>query len=432
MTPTTDLQQRFFAAPSGMEDLYRNTALDMLAASVLQQAPNTSQVQVIKGEHGIGKTSFCKRVLYEAAGNLNVIPIQAHRKTGVAEILHVIAGAKEDDTRAPLQVLAKNAAQRIYQQLYNDQQPVLLIDDAHCLSTQTLANLFRFQNAIAQQNTGGLKLILVGERKIDTRLEHVDRTVIDRDLFMSSLLRPLNRNEIGDYIDFKLARAPGDKPKLNGKQLQYLRKHSGGLPGKVEELCLRALHGRASNTTRTLLVLCMLILAAAGLAWHYKLYEPEQLQQLRQIFGKERKPVRMHQPPHTPPAAIEQETAPAATPDAAAGPASDIEANATTAKPVTETFDSLAWLTEQPAEFYLIQLLGGRDPAKMESYRQSLQLPYPLTLHKTERNGQDWYLLFYGPFPDYESALDARAQLPEDLRKDQPWIRQIGSILEKQ
>jgi septal ring-binding cell division protein DamX len=40
--------------------------------------------------------------------------------------------------------------------------------------------------------------------------------------------------------------------------------------------------------------------------------------------------------------------------------------------------------------------------------------------------------LFYGPFTDYESAVEARDELPADLIKDQPWIRQIGSILEKQ
>ncbi|HEX5055388.1 MAG TPA: AAA family ATPase [Gammaproteobacteria bacterium] len=427
MTKTSDLQHRLFPAPAGMEDLYRNTAFDMLAASVLQQAPNTSQIQVIKGEYGIGKTSFCKRMQYEAAGNLNVFSIQAHRKTGIAEILHVIAGAKEDDTRAPLQVLAKNAAQKIYQQLYNDLQPVLLIDDAHCLSAQTLANLFRFQNAIAQQNTGGLKLILVGERKIDSRLEHVDRNIIDRDRFLSSLLRPLTRNEIGDYIDFKLARAQGEKPKLNGKQLQYLRKQSGGLPGKVEELYVRALQGKTSNKSLTLAALCMLFLAMGGLAWHYKLYEPGQLQQL---LGNERKPARIKKPAQTPAAPARPAAPPVETPEAPAEPAP--ETGDISAAPATDAFNSLAWLTEQPAEFYLIQLVGGHDPAKLENYRQSLDLPHPLTLHKTERNGQDWYLLFYGPFPDYESAFDARAQLPLDLRKNQPWIRQIGSILEKQ
>jgi DamX protein len=96
------------------------------------------------------------------------------------------------------------------------------------------------------------------------------------------------------------------------------------------------------------------------------------------------------------------------------------------------TSPGLAWLSDQPAEFYLIQLIGGSNPVKMENFKQSLDLPHPLVLHKTLRNRQDWYLLFYGPFPDYESALEAREKLPPDLRKNQPWIRQIGSILEKQ
>src|SRR5687767_7228725 len=119
-----DLQQRLFAAPSHIEDMYRNTALDMLTSSVLQQVNNTAQIQVIKGEHGLGKTSFCRRLLLETPPEVSIDLVTADRKTGIAEILHKIAGGKEDDTRAPLQVLAKNAAQTIYQQLYNNLQPV--------------------------------------------------------------------------------------------------------------------------------------------------------------------------------------------------------------------------------------------------------------------------------------------------------------------
>jgi type II secretory pathway predicted ATPase ExeA len=414
------LKQGLFAAPAVSEDIYRNTALDMLASSVLQQTGNTAQIQVIKGEQGLGKTTFCRRLLLEAGSDLSITPVITDRKTGIAEILHVLAGGKEEDTRAPLQVLAKNAAQKIYQQLYNGLQPVALIDDAHYLSAQTLANLFRFQNAIAQQHSGGLKLILVGERRIDSRIERVDSKVIDRDRFLSALLRPLNRNEIGDYIDFKFARVQGDKPRLNNKQLQYVRKNSGGIPGRIEELCLRALQGKTFSKARALTALLAVALVAGGLGYHY-----------RDLLLPEGKPARVASAPKTSPPRVGEKTIPpAATSEPAAVPESipDI----TQPAPSTESPESLAWLTEQPAEFYLIQLVGSGDRAKMETYKESLTLPHPLTLHKTQRNRQDWYLLFYGPFPDYESALDARAELPADLRKNQPWIRQIGSILEKQ
>jgi type II secretory pathway predicted ATPase ExeA len=412
-----------------MDDMYRNTALDMLTTSVLQQIHNTAQIQVIKGEHGLGKTTFCKRLLYEAPQDSHITLIQADRKTGVTEILHVMSGARDDDTRAPLQVLAKNAAQALYQQLYNHLQPVVLIDEAHSLSTQTLANLFRFQSALAQQNNGGFKLILVGERKIDSRLEAVDKNVIDRDRFISSLLRPLNRNEIVDYIEFKLARAQGDKPKLNKTQLEYVRSHCGGIPGKIETLCIRALQGNTFGKGRALGAVLATALIAGGLAYHQGLYDFDGLAGLTRLLDQDRKPPRIKPEPETPPVA--ETTPPAAVAGDPASPA-PTDGTVVAEEPAAATPNGLEWLSNQPAEFYLIQLVGGHDPVKMEGYRQSLKVQHPLTMHKTERNGQDWYLLFYGPFPDYESAVDARQQLPADLRKNQPWIRQIGSILEKQ
>jgi DamX protein len=442
LSSTTERQQGIFAPPGSLEEMYRNTALDMLATIVRQQLGETAQVQVIKGESGLGKTTLCKRLLLEAGPDLNITFLTADRNTGVAEILHKIAGGKEDDTRAPLQVLAKNAAQAIYQQLYNELQPVLLIDDAHCLPAQALANLFRFQSAITQQNTGSFKVILVGERKIDTRLEKVDKSVIARDRFLSNLLRPLSRNEIADYIDFKFGRVEGEKPKLNPKQLQYVRSNSGGIPGKIEELCLRALEGKTSGGKRPLTVLLLILIAGGGLAHHQGLYDFSKLAELAGLSKPERNPEQVTPAPQTPPATVTDEITPSAVDGTEATPATPIDSTPGTEPtdaPVTvivdeapQTPSSLEWLSNQPAEFYLIQLVGGHDPAKMEDYRQTLNLPHPLTLHKTERNGEDWYLLFYGPFPDYESAVEARALLPADLRKNQPWIRQIGSILEKQ
>lgn len=419
MTPSsiTNPQQRLFAVPAGGDDIYRNTALDMLASSVLQQVRNEEQIQVIKGESGLGKTTFCQRLLYEAPPDTSISFIAATKRTGIAEILGQIGSRNEPGNSAPLQLLAKSAAQKIYQQLYNNQQPVVLIDDAHYLSSQTLANLFRFQNAIAQQNTGGFKLILVGERKIDSRLEKVDKNVIDRDRFHSSLLRPLGRNQIGDYIEFKAARMQGEKPKLNKKQLQYVRSNSGGIPAKIEELCLRALQGKTFDKRHALAAVFALVLTAGGLAYHY-----------RDSFMHSDKPVQIKPVPEAP---FAQETVPEETAPPAAAESEPGTGQMPTEAGV-EPADSLAWLSNQPAEFYLIQLMGSHDRAKMENYRRNLHLPHPLTLHSTDRNGQDWYLLFYGPFPDYESAMDAREQLPAELRSNQPWIRQIGSILEKQ
>ncbi len=381
----TNLQQRIFAPPTNLEEMYRNTALDMLAAIVWQQIRETGQIQVIKGEHGLGKSIFCKRLLLEAPADSSISLITADRKTGITEILHVIAGSNEDDTRAPLQVLAKNAAQKIYQQLYNELQPVLLIDEAHCLSTQTLANLFRFQSAIAQQNTGGgLKVVLIGERKLDTRLEKVDKTVIARDRFLSNLLRPLSRNEIEGYIQFKLSRAEGAVPKLNPKQLQYVRNNSGGIPGKIEELCLRALQGKSSGGKSAPVTVLALTLIAGALAYYQGLYNFDGL--IKGLIGQERAPA----PVTPPPAVIEEPVSPPVDPiDPVLGDPTTKAEEPIATENAQQIPGSLAWLSNQPAEFYLIQLVGGHDQAKMENYRLSLQLPHPLTLHKTERNGED-------------------------------------------
>jgi septal ring-binding cell division protein DamX len=43
-------------------------------------------------------------------------------------------------------------------------------------------------------------------------------------------------------------------------------------------------------------------------------------------------------------------------------------------------------------------------------------------------NGQTRYSAIYGVFATQEEAEAARGQLPADLRKANPWIRQFGAI----
>ncbi|MGQ0592708.1 MAG: SPOR domain-containing protein, partial [Gammaproteobacteria bacterium] len=46
----------------------------------------------------------------------------------------------------------------------------------------------------------------------------------------------------------------------------------------------------------------------------------------------------------------------------------------------------------------------------------------------TQRNGQDWHIVVYGPFPDRGAAHAAIGSLPPAVRALRPWARRISDI----
>lgn len=106
--------------------------------------------------------------------------------------------------------------------------------------------------------------------------------------------------------------------------------------------------------------------------------------------------------------------APAPTAPAASSPAAGLQ--------------DAAWLREQPAAHYTIQILGLSDLQALRRFGQEQRLDMELAWFRTVRNDQDWFVLVAGRFPDADSARAAIEGLPENLRRNQPWIRSFGSV----
>ncbi|HEX7027635.1 MAG TPA: ATP-binding protein, partial [Gammaproteobacteria bacterium] len=247
---TLNLDTQPFLPPERCKDYFVNTALGMLINGVYQQLSNHEGIQVIKGEPGIGKTSFCHRLLCDVPEGLAIDLHKAKSGHTINALLQTLAGASEPDNKSGTQELAVKAANRIFRHLFDRLQPVLLIDDAHLLTAKTLHTLLKFLTAVARQNYGRLKLILVGERKIDETLAKIDPSLLKPDDIFSTLLRPLARQDIEDYIRFRLEHAGANRAMpLTPKELAVIQSGCGGLPGKVNRLTCEALNGHNGNSS---------------------------------------------------------------------------------------------------------------------------------------------------------------------------------------
>lgn len=133
----------------------------------------------------------------------------------------------------------------------------------------------------------------------------------------------------------------------------------------------------------------------------------------------------------TPPAlGADAETTPATgaqpTPAASAAPEAKQQPSRTAgaAQPRRE-----AWLLQQPANHYSLQLLGSRQQASILAYiRQNKLDPARCAYYHGNFQGGDWYVLMYGVYPDRNAALAARGELPARVQKEKPWPRSLASV----
>jgi len=80
-----------------------------------------------------------------------------------------------------------------------------------------------------------------------------------------------------------------------------------------------------------------------------------------------------------------------------------------------------------PPDGFVVQLLAMSSKRAIESLAAELQVP-GLSAARIERDGQLFYVLLFGVYPDRDAAESASAARPEALRRFEPWIRRFGSL----
>lgn len=73
-------------------------------------------------------------------------------------------------------------------------------------------------------------------------------------------------------------------------------------------------------------------------------------------------------------------------------------------------------------------MLGSRREAAIRQFIKAQGLKGQMAILRTQRQGQDWYVLLYGDYPSRAAANAAVAQLPAAVRAGKPWPRSFASV----
>lgn len=505
------LEQPFGDRPHGpaiFEDAAYRTQVNV-ALNLLQTG---ERILLIRGEPGLGKSTFLRKLLDSAQPGLDFQPCTADPDLLFSDIWLDYLERLDPETDYGDHVRHTQLVNLVHGMNRRGMRPVLLIDDSHDLADDTAGQLLDFWTEMAEAGEG-FGLVAALDPAVEGSEEgYLAGTRLDPARVYNITLYPYDLDQTERYLQHRLQLAGGEPDLLSRKDVERIFERSGGRPGFVN-LAARDLlqekatkggrgislpwpgHSQLSDLRRRLpegrsrhLLAGGVVLVIGGLLAvnlftgtddedaeivedelvldlpRLSRAEPEVRQEAEEEtdhlpLGMTRddplerevpsEPIAVPQPDDTPATEAQPEREPdaVAVPDPALEPVDPAPAEPEPAEPeATEPEPEVAeaptaeegvdawlargeaWVREQPAEHYTIQVLaaGGADTLLPYLSRHNLEENAHLVL--TQRQGNDWYLVLVGSHADREEARDAMEALPDAVRASGPWLRSLGSV----
>lgn len=197
---------------------------------------------VITGEVGTGKTTLIHYLLDKLDGNSHTkTAFLFNPKLTVNDFMQYIL--KDLGVRVQGQTKGENL-HNLHQYLLNayrkDERVVLIVDEAHGLSSDLLEEI-RLLSNLETSKSKLLQIVLVGQTELDKTLSQREFRQLRQRINLRYHLPPLSAQETKEYIEKRLRVAGAKEPIFTEKAIKEIYSRSGGIPRLINILCDNAL-----------------------------------------------------------------------------------------------------------------------------------------------------------------------------------------------
>ena len=468
ITPNTDF---FFSGGN------RGAVLDALIYAI------TSGEGIIKvvGEVGSGKTMLCRMLQTLLPEKVESVYL-ANPSVAPEDVLHAIAFElqlklpKNADRLQVMQVLQKYLLDRHEQ----GKQVVIFVEEAQGMPIATLEEI-RLLSNLETKHDKLLQIVLFGQPELDVNLNQTQIRQLRERITHGFNLGPLEEQDVGEYLIFRLRTAGYFGPHLfNKSAIRRLYKASEGLVRRVNILADKALlaafaenvyqvtpkHVKAaigdsefgaeqlkrksSRYGYYAAAGIVFIGLGAGYLLHHYWPSTQRVDPAVSAAEKAAAPMTESAPQMTEPVAAPtpspQEPVSAAVATATPQPTTAViapsPAQALEPKVPAESDDILSrrltatknWLSQKPTSTVTIQLMGGNNDEQMKNQLETLSQQVLLDevyVFRTQVRGKPFMSVMYGSYANRDEALQAVQKLPRWLRTNRPQLRTVGGIIEE-
>ncbi|MGH8592377.1 MAG: AAA family ATPase [Gammaproteobacteria bacterium] len=453
--PTIDLTlDKATESRSGSTFFYLCPPLVQRVALLLHLLVFSRQPVFVVAERGMGKTSLLEYLLSVAPEYWSVSRVDGEKLSGrqttakrVLEGFGVKPGMRSVSDGPTL-------AKTILAEFGKDRIPVLLVDDAHKLPSESVSLLM--DSAPWDRQAGGLHMAFFCTPLIDGALNTAELRPRLRQFAHRIELSPFTEQQTREYLVQRSAAAGREGPlPLSAAEVRQIFSRSLGVPRRINELAREALvqedaqslgveedpsaqpthpsHGFSRAAAAVIVVLSILglwvVRQSADDSPELVLVPPisgsDVAESSQPASGQKAGPQGATEPFAEAPVQEQPQTASKA----------DVSPHPARAARKGDTALLLGhrgpdWLRVQKADRYVVQLFASRDRKAvfrfLNEQKDRLQLAWFSTVHR----GQPWYTVVEGLYPDRDSAHAAVAKARSVAGGSKPWPRSVASIKE--
>ena len=210
-------------------------AFAMLEFGVMNNAGFT----VITGDIGCGKTTLLRYLLRNLDSNITVGLI-SNTPRAKAELLQWVMMSLNQPFEDSYPSLFKKLQQYLYDQHFKGGRTILIVDEAQNLGLDSLEELRMLSNINADKDQY-LQIILIGQPQLKDLLRSPDLLQFAQRVSSDFHLKPLNPNEVKDYISYRLKAAGAGAQLFSNEACAAIAHASQGIPRTINILCDTAL-----------------------------------------------------------------------------------------------------------------------------------------------------------------------------------------------
>jgi len=211
------------------------------ALARMEQAVEDRELLLLTGEIGSGKTTL-SRALIDRLGDEYKPALIINPRLSPNQLLRTVArrlGASEP------KYFKSDLLEQIFDLLFQYYQdgicPVLIIDEAHLIPSRESFEEVRLLTNFQLDQENLMSVILIAQPEINRRLAHPTYEALRQRIGLRYHLGALDKDEVFEYIQFRLEKAGRKKPLFTDSALEKIWVYSLGIPRRINNICANAL-----------------------------------------------------------------------------------------------------------------------------------------------------------------------------------------------
>jgi type II secretory pathway predicted ATPase ExeA/septal ring-binding cell division protein DamX len=216
----------------------RGATLEALIYAVI----NDEGIVKVSGEVGSGKTMLCRVLMERLPPHVDMVYL-ANPSLSRDDILFAIAADLELTVpeNARTSAVVRILQTRLIELHGQGRQVVVLIDEAHAMPIETLEEVRLLSNLETSQHKL-LQLVMFGQPELDDILSRGDMRQLKERITQNFSLEPLRRNDIAEYLDFRMRTAGYRGPEVfSHAAVKLIAGASQGLTRRINILAEKSL-----------------------------------------------------------------------------------------------------------------------------------------------------------------------------------------------